>query len=110
LVHAVVVEDVDTANGLSAFVQVDHQAELLVAEQVVISQQELLDLKTGIRHMRPAHPPDVVVVLPKENLTGILRLGATERYRVILDEHFVQFVEITSFPNRLAHNLIALAH
>ena len=60
--------------------------------------------------MGAAHPPVVAVVLPKENLTGILWLGTTERYRVILDEHFVQFVEITSFPSRLAHNLIALAH
>ena len=92
LVDAVIVEDVDTANGLATFGEVDHQAELLVAEQVVVAQQELLDLESGIRHMGAAHPPDVAVVLPKENLSGILRLGATERYRVILDEHFVLFV------------------
>ena len=60
--------------------------------------------------MRPAHPPDVAVVFPKENLTRILGLGASERYRVILDEHFDPFVEITSFPRGLARNLIALAH
>ena len=109
-IEAVVVEDVDTADGLSAFIQVNHQTELLVGEQVVVSQQELLYLKASVRHMRPAHPPNVAVVLPKENLTGIFGLGTTERYRVILDEHFVQVVEITSFPSGLAYNLIALAH
>ena len=109
LVEAVIVENVDATNGLSTFSEVDHQAKLLVAEQVVVAQQELFDLKSGVGHMGAAHPPDVAVVLPKENLTGILGLGATERYRVILDEHFVQFVENTTFPNRLAHNLIGMA-
>ena len=109
-IEAIIIEDVDTADGLSAFIQVNHQTELLVAEQVVVSQQELLYLKTSVRHMRPTDPPDVAVVLPKENLTGILGLGTTERYRVILDEHFVLCVEITSFPSGLARNLIALAH
>lgn len=109
LVDAVVVEDVDAANGLSAFGQVDHQAELLVAEQVVVAQQELLDLKPGVRHMRPADTPDGAVVLPKENLPGILGLGATECYDVVLDEHIVRFVENTTFQSRLAHILIAYA-
>ena len=107
-IETVVVEDVDTTNGRPAFIQVDHQTELLVAEQVIVAQQELLDLKTSVRHMRPTNPPDVAVVLPKEDLTGVLGLGTTERYRVILDEHFVQFVEISTFPSRLAHNLIVL--
>ena len=86
-IEAIIIEDVDTADGLSAFIQVNHQTELLVAEQVVVVQQELLYLKTGIGHMRPAHPPDVTVVLPKENLTGIFRLGATECYHLIFNEH-----------------------
>ena len=107
LVDAVVVEDVDAADGLSVFGQVNHQAELLVAEQVVVDQQKLLNLKTGIRHMGAAHAPYGAVVLPKENLTGILGLGATECYRVVLDEHNVRFVEKTTLPSRLAHNLIA---
>ncbi len=97
LVNAIIVENVDAADGLPAFGQVDHQAKLLIAEQVIVAQKELLDLKTGVGHVRPAHPPDVAVVLPNENLTGILGLGTTERYRVILDEHFVQFFEINSF-------------
>jgi hypothetical protein len=106
LVDAVVVEDVDAADGLPAFGQVNHQTELFVAEQVIVAQQELFDLETGVGHVRPADPPDVAIVLPKENLSGILGLGTTKRYRVILDEHFVQFFEITCFSCRLAHNLI----
>ena len=109
LVDAVVVEDVDAADGLSAFGQVNHQSELLVAEQVIVAQKELLNLESGVGHVRPTDPPDVAVVLPKENLSGILGLGTTERYRVILDEHFVQFIEITYFSCRLAHNLIGIA-
>ncbi len=89
LVEGIVVVDVDAAYGLPVFGQVNHQAELLCAEQVVVVQQELLNLETGIGHMGAAHSPDVAVVLPKENLSGILRLGATQRYRVILDEHIV---------------------
>jgi hypothetical protein len=107
LVEAVIVEDVDATNGLSAFGQVDHQAELFVAEQVIVAQKELLNLETGVGHMRPTDPPDVAVVFPKANLTGILGLGATERNRVIVDEHIVSFVENTSFSCRLARNLIA---
>ena len=106
-IEAVVVEDVDTADGCSAFIQINHQTELLVAEQVVVAQQELLDLKTGVRHMRSADTPDGAVVLPKENLPGILGLGTTECYDVVLDEHNVRFVEKTTLPSRLAHNLIA---
>ena len=109
LVEAIVVENVDATNGLSTFGQVDHQAKLLVAQQVIIAQKELLDLETGIGHMCPTDPPDVAVVFPKENLTGILWLGTTERYRVIPDEHFVQFIENTRFSSRMAHNLIGSA-
>jgi hypothetical protein len=109
LVDAVVVEDVDAADGLPAFGQVNHQAKLLIAEQVVVAQKELLNLETGVGHVRPADPPDVAIVLPKENLSGILGLGTTKRYRVILDEHFIQFFEITRFSCRLAHNLIDIA-
>ena len=108
-IETVVVEDVDAADGLSVFGQVNHQPELLVAEQVVVAQQELLNLKTGIRHMGAAHAPYGAVVLPKENLTGILGLGATECYDVVLDEHNVRFVENTTFQSRLAHILIAYA-
>ena len=77
LVDGVVVEDVDAAYGLSAFGQVNHQAELPLTGQVVVVQEELLDLEKGVGHMRPTHSPDVAVVLPKENLTGIFGLGAT---------------------------------
>ena len=86
-IEAVVIENVDTADGCSTFIQVNHQSELLVAEQVVVSQQELLYLKASVRHMRPAHPPNVAVVFPKENLTRILRFGASERYHLIFNEH-----------------------
>ena len=96
LVDGVVVENVDTAYGLSAFGQVNHQSKLPLAGQVVVVQKELLDLEKGVGHMRPTHSPDVAVVLPKENLTGILGLGATQCYCVILDEHIVQFVENTT--------------
>ena len=76
-IEAVVIENVDTADGCSAFIQVDHHTELLLACQVVVPQQELLYLEVGIGYMRSTHAPDVAVVLPKENLTGILRLGTT---------------------------------
>ena len=109
LIDAIIVENVDATDGLPAFGQVDHQAELLVAEQVIVAQKKLLDLESGVGHMRPTDPPDVSVVLPKENLSGILGLGTTKRYRVIRDEHFVQFFENTRFSSRLAHNLIVIA-
>jgi hypothetical protein len=109
LVDAIIVENVDATDGLSVFIQVNHQAELLVAEQVIVAQQELLNLESSVGHMRPTDSPDVAVVLPKENLSGILGLGTTKRYRVILDEHFVQFFENTRFLSRLAHNLIVIA-
>ena len=56
--------------------------------------------------MRPTDPPNVAVVLPLENEFCIFRLGATERNRVILDEHRVQFLENNSLFGRLAHILI----
>jgi len=109
LVEAVVVVDVDAADGLPTFAQVDHQTELLVAEQVIVAQKELLNLESGVGYMRSTYPPNVAIVLPKENLSGIFGLGTTKRYRVIFDEHFIQFFEITRFSCRLAHNLIDIA-
>ena len=87
LVDAVVVEDVDAADGFARLVQVNHQAELFGGDQVVVAQQKLLNLKTAIGNVCPADPPDVAVVLPSEDKLGVVRLGATKGYRFVLDKH-----------------------
>lgn len=92
-VERVVVVDVDATDGGSAFGQVNHQAELLLGRYVVVAQQELLDLKTGVGDMRPTHPPDVAVVLPMEYHVGILGLGIAQRYSLVFDKHLLQIVE-----------------
>ena len=83
---------VEAADGCAAFGEVDHQAELLLAEQVVVIQQELLDLEVRKRHKRPADAPHGAVVLPAVDPLGIVRLGATERNRVVFDKHCVFFL------------------
>jgi len=107
LVEAVVVVNVDAADGLSALGQVDHQTELLVGLQVVVGQQELLDLEARVGGVSPAHAPNVAVVLPAVDKLCIFRLGRAQRYRFVFDEHLLQFVENSSFVGRLARILIA---
>ena len=107
LVDAVVVVDVDAADGLPIFRKVNHQAQLLVGLQVVVAQQELLDLKARVGGMGAAHAPHVAVVLPSVNLLGIFRLGRAQRYRLVFDEHLLQFVENSLLVGRLARILIA---
>ena len=76
LIDRVVVVKVKAADGGSALVQVNHQAELFLAVEVVVAQQELLDLEQGIRHMGATDAPNGTVVFPAVNLSGIFRLGA----------------------------------
>ena len=86
-INGVEVVKVEAADGSAAVGEVNHQAELLLAEQVVVVQQELLDLEARVGYKRPAHAPHGAVVLPAVNLLGVVGLGATERNRVIFDEH-----------------------
>ena len=108
LVESIVIIDVDAADGLPAFGQVDHQAKLLLRRYVVVVQQKLLDLKAGIGRMRAAHPPDVTVVFPTVYPLGVFWLGATQYDDVIFDEHSAQSLDILCFSCRLAHNLMNL--
>ena len=85
-VEGVVVVDVDAADGLPAFGQVDHQAKLLLRRYVVVVQQKLLDLKAGIWRMCATHPPDVTVVFPAVDPLGVFWLGATQCDDVIFDD------------------------
>ena len=93
LVDGVVVEDVDAANSLSGLVQVNHQTELFLTQQVVVAHQKLFDLETGVGHMGTANPPYGPVILPGIDQFRILGLGATERYHVVFDKHTLQIVD-----------------
>ena len=101
LVHRVVIVKVEAADGGLGFIQVNHQTELFLAEQVVVIQQELLDLELCIGHIRSADTPNRAVVLPTINLCTILGLGATERNRVVFDEHGPSFVEKVAISQRI---------
>lgn len=94
-INGIIIVDVDAADGLPIFSQVNHQAELLLGRNVIVAQQKLLNLEAGVGDMRPAHPPDVAVVLPPIDAFGILRLGIAQRYRIVIDKHLLQFIEKT---------------
>lgn len=105
-IDGVVVVKVEAADGSAAFVQVNHQAELFLAKQIVVAQQELFDLETGVGNESPADAPNGAIVLPSINPFGVVGLGATERNRVVFDEHGGSMVENLSFIGRLARILI----
>lgn len=90
-INGVEVVKVKAADGSVAFDEVNHQAELLLAEQVVVTQQELLDLEACVGHKSPADAPHGAVVLPAVNQLGVVGFGATERNRVVFDKHISVF-------------------
>lgn len=105
-IDGVVVVEVEAADGSAAFVQVNHQAELLLAGQVVVIQQKLFDLEARVGNESSTDAPNGAVVLPSINPLGIVGLGATERNRVVFYEHGGSMVENLSFIGRLARILI----
>lgn len=77
LVEGIVVVNVDAADGFVGGVEVNHQAQLMLAEQVVVSYEELLNLEAGVGDMCPADAPHFAVAFPSEDTIGVLWLGAT---------------------------------
>ena len=86
-VESIVVVDVDATDGLLRVDEVNHQAELFLRVQVVVVQQELLDVEQRVGRNGSADAPHGAVVFPVVNQRRVFRLGATECYRVVLDEH-----------------------
>ena len=88
-VDGIVIVNVDATYGFTGRCMVNHQAELFLAEEVVIVEQELFDVELREGRIRPADAPHAAVVLPAVNLLCVARFGATERNRVVVDEHFL---------------------